>query len=281
MIHQSKIFGLALGTVMAFCAPALASEGYGDCKLFGKQGTEKAETAVPGQFTVIINLPAVGEFNGDTPEAITSGREFCMAVNIAYRLGIDKVVLKNASFDSIVAGQNKDFDIALALISVTEPRKKVVDFSTPYASGAFGLATRTDSTLDEASIKTAKLGTQAGTIMVQWAQDSLPETSLSVFDDTGAMFTALAAGNVDVVMTDLSVILGQVANSGGKLKVVGQYPSGRDTAGIYPKGYAQKPVIDKIIADMAADGTLKSLESEYLAPAWGGVTPADVPVWKN
>lgn len=281
MTHKSKIFGLALGAAMALSAPAFAAEGYGECKLFGKQASEKAETAVPGQFTVIVNLPAVGEFNGDTPETITSGREFCMAVNIAYRLGIDKVVLKNASFDSIVAGQNKDFDIALALISVTEPRKKVVDFSTPYAVGAFGLATRADAPVDEASIKTAKLGTQAGTIMVDWAQENLPETPLSVFDDTGAMFTALAAGNVDVVMTDISVILGQVANSGGKLKVVGQYPSGRDTAGIYPKGYAGKPVVDKIMADMAADGTLKALEAEYLAPAWGGVTPADVPVWKN
>jgi polar amino acid transport system substrate-binding protein len=39
------------------------------------------------------------------------------------------------------------------------------------------------------------------------------------------MFTALAAGNVDAVMTDLSVVLGQVGNASGKasLKVVGQY----------------------------------------------------------
>ncbi|WP_157015573.1 ABC transporter substrate-binding protein [Mesorhizobium xinjiangense] len=270
----------ALGTLIALAAPAAATEGYGDCKLFGKAGVEHIDTAVPGQFTVIINLPAVGEFNGDRPETISTGREFCMAVNIANRLGIDKVVLKNASFDSIVAGQNKDFDIALALISVTEPRKKVVDFSTPYAHGAFGLAARADTTIDETSIKTTKLGTQAGTIMVSWAQETLPDAKLSVFDDTGAMFTALAAGNVDVVMTDISVILGQVSNSNGRLKVIGQYPSGRDTAGIYPKGSKQKPVIDKIIADMAADGTLEALENEYLAPARGGLKPEDVPIWK-
>ncbi|MCK8779904.1 ABC transporter substrate-binding protein [Rhizobium sp. NTR19] len=277
---NSKFIGTALGCLMALSAPALAAEGYGDCKLYGERGSEKVETAVPGQFTVVINLPAVGEFNGDTPETVESGREFCMAVNIAHRLGIDKVVLKNASFDSIVAGQNKEFDIALALISVTEPRKKVVDFSTPYASGAFGLATRADAPVDEAGIKTTKLGTQAGTIMVQWAQENLPDAKLSVFDDTGAMFTALAAGNVDVVMTDISVILGQVANSNGKLKVVGQFPSGRDTAGIYQKGSAAKPAIDKVIADLAADGTLKALEEQYLAAERGGLKPEDVPVWK-
>ncbi|KGF70054.1 ABC transporter substrate-binding protein [Hoeflea sp. BAL378] len=281
MKNKAKIFGSALGALMILAAPAMATEGYGDCKLFGKAGTEQIEPAVPGQFTVVINLPAVGEFNGDTPETITSGREFCMAVNIAHRLGLDKVVLKNASFDSIVAGQNKAFDVAFALISVTEPRKKVVDFSTPYARGAFGLATRADSDLDETSVKQAKLGTQAGTIMVDWAQENLPDAQLSVFDDTGAMFTALAAGSVDVVMTDISVVLGQVANSNGRLKVVGQFAGGRDTAGIYPKGAEQAKVIDKIIADMAADGTLAALEEEYLAAARGGLKPEDVPVWAH
>lgn len=280
MNFKTKFLGTTLVSLMALSTTALATEGYGDCKLFGEAGTAKVETAVAGQFTAIINLPAVGEFNGDTPETIKSGREFCMAVNIAHRLGLEKVVLKNASFDSIVAGQNKEFDIALALISVTEPRKKVVDFSTSYASGSFGLATRADAAIDEAAIKTTELGTQAGTIMVQWAQDNLPDANLSVFDDTGAMFTALAAGNVDVVMTDISVILGQVSNSNGKLKVVGQFPSGRDTAGIYQKGSTAKPVIDKIIADMAADGTLKALEDEYLGAARGGLKPEDVPVWK-
>jgi len=170
--------------------------------------------------------------------------------------------------------------VAFALISVTEPRKQVVDFTTPYALGSFGIAARAEGDVTEDSIKTTKLGTQAGTIMVDWVQTNLPEANLSVFDDTGAMFTALAAGNVDAVMTDISVVLGQVGNSGGKLKVVGQYAGGSDTAGIYPKGSAEKPVIDKIIADMAADGTLKALEAEYLAPAWGGLDPAAVPVWK-
>lgn len=281
MKMNAKMLGLALASLMAIATTAAsAAEGYGECKLYGKQGTEHITPAVAGQFTVVINLPAVGEFNGDTPETITSGREFCMAVNIAHRLGLDKVVLKNASFESIVAGQNKDFDIALALISVTEPRKKVVDFSTPYAFGSYGLAAKAGSNVTAENVRDAKFGTQAGTTMVSWAQDTLQAKNLSVFDDTGAMFTAVAAGNVDVVMTDLSVVLGQVAASNGKLAVIGQYQTGGQTAGIYPKGSAAKPVIDKIIADMKEDGTLKDLEAHYLAPAWGGKTPADVPVWK-
>ena len=260
-------------------AASAATEGYGDCPLTGEKGSAKINPAVEGQFTVIINLPALGQFNGDTPDSIKDGYEFCMAVNIAHRLGLDKVKLVNASFDSIVAGQNRDYDIALALISVTEPRKKVVDFSVPYMNSDYGVAARADKPVTEADMKTGKIGTQAGTTLVPFAQDTLKVASLDVFDDTASMFTALAAGKVDAVMTDLSIILGQVQNSNGKLAVVGKYTSGGETAGIYPKGSENKKVIDQLIEDMNKDGTLKKLEAAYLLPSWG-MSPSDVPLWK-
>lgn len=269
---------LASAAVVAFSAGASAAEGYGDCPIIGAKGTAKIDPAVADQLTVIINLPAVGQFNGDTPETIKDGYEFCMAVNIANRLGLEKVKLVNASFDSIVAGQNKDYDIALALISVTEPRKKVVDFSTPYMDSSFGVASRADKPVKEADIKTARVGAQSGTNLVPFLQDDLKVEKLNVFDDTASMFTAAAAGKVDAVMTDLSIVLGQVKSSNGKLAVVGKYVTGAETAGIYPKGSKNKEVIDKLIADMKTDGTLKQLEAAYLLPSWG-ISPDDVPTW--
>lgn len=272
--------------VLAASAVALAAgsasaetQGYGDCPLTGERGTHQITPAVPGQFTVLVNLPAVGQFNGNTPDTITDGYEFCMAVNIAHRLGLDTVKLVNASFDSIVAGQNNEYDIALALISVTAPRDEVVDFSEPYAESNYGVAAQTGSTLTEDSIKDARIGVQAGTTLVPFAQNELGAPTVNVFDDTAAMFTAGVAGTVDAVMTDLGVVLGQVANSRGKLEVIGRYATGGLTAGVYPEGSDDAEVIDEIIRELKADGTLKELESAYLLPSWGGVSPDDVPVW--
>jgi len=273
-----------LASALTFVGAGVASAetvGYGQCELTGKKGSHSIQPAVPGQFTVIINLPAVGQFNGDTPETVRDGYEFCMAVNIAHRLGLDKVKLVNASFDSIVAGQNKDFDIALALISVTEPRKKVVDFSTVYMESSYGVAAKADANVTEETVKKGRVGVQAGTTLVPFAQEKLKVANVDVYDDTASMFTAVAAGKVDAAMTDLSIVLGQVANSKGRLKVVGQYMSGGQTAGIYPKGSASKPVIDKIIQELKDDGTLKKLEAAYLLPSWGGISPDSVPVWKQ
>lgn len=270
---------LASALIVAAGGATMAAEGYGDCPLTGEKGSHKITPAVSDQFTVIINLPAVGQFNGDTPETVKDGYEFCMAVNIAHRLGLEKVKLVNASFDSIVAGQNKDFDIALALISVTEPRKKVVDFSVPYAFSDFGVAAKSGSNVTEETIKSGRVGVQAGTMLVPFAQETLKANQVDVFDDTASMFTAAVAGKVDAVMTDLSIVLGQAQNAGGKLAVIGKYSTGGQTAGIYPKGSENGPVIDKIIEELKADGTLKKLEAAYLLPSWGGVSPDDVPTW--
>ena len=67
-----------LATVLTLAATgsAMATEGYGDCPLTGKAGSASITPAVADQFTVIINLPAVGQFNGDTPETIKDGYEF-------------------------------------------------------------------------------------------------------------------------------------------------------------------------------------------------------------
>ncbi len=284
-MKQTRKFGqlvaaafIASGTLVA-AAPALADASYGDCLITGTKGTDKIKPAVPGQLTVEINLPAVGDFNGDTPDTIKDGFEFCMAANIAHRLGLDKLKLVNVTFDSIVAGQTKDYDIALAQVSVTEPRKKVVDFSVPYEQSDFGVASRAKDPVTEQSIRASRIGVQAGTTLVQFVPDKLKANNVQVFPDTSSMFTALVAGKVDAVLTDTTIVLGQVANSHGKLQIVGQYESGQVTAGVYPKGSANKATIDKVITELTNDGTLKKLEAKYREPQWGK-SPSAVAFWK-
>ncbi|MEY8838539.1 ABC transporter substrate-binding protein [Cribrihabitans sp. XS_ASV171] len=273
-------YTLAFATALALSAAGAEAAGsYGQCKVYGEAGTHSIDPVTDGELTVQVNLPAVGNFDGDTVETIDTGFEYCIASNIAHRLGLDKVTLKNAAFDAIVAGQTKDYDIAMAQISVTEPRKKVVDFSEPYQTSDFGVAVKAGSELTATSIKEGKVGVQAGTTMIQWAQEDLKPGSVEVFPDTSSLFTALVAGRVDAVVTSTPIVLGQVAASGGRLDIIGQYESGQITAGVYPKGSAAAATIDEVIQEMKQDGTLKKLEDEFLAAKWGR-SPSDVPYWK-
>jgi polar amino acid transport system substrate-binding protein len=57
--------------------------------LYGTKGETPFTPARAGQLTVETNLPSPGRWNGDTPESIKDGYEYCMVANIAHRAGAD------------------------------------------------------------------------------------------------------------------------------------------------------------------------------------------------
>ncbi|MER3481171.1 MAG: amino acid ABC transporter substrate-binding protein [Meiothermus sp.] len=265
---------------MAVASLSLAQK-IGDCELTGKKGEYSIKPVVPGQLTVQTNLPAPGWWNGDTPQTIKSGFEYCLAANIAYRTGLDKVVVQNVSFDALVAGQTKAFDLALSQVTITNERKKVVDFSPPYFSSDQGLLVRKGTKVNSSNIKSLKIGVQQGTTAVDFIKNVLkvPAANVRVFPDTPNMFTALQARQVDVVMLDTAIVLVQAAQSKGALEVVGQYKTGESYGAIYPKGSPNRATLDRIIQALVADGTTKKLTQTYLAKEFRG-DPTSIPYLK-
>jgi len=268
---------LAAAAVLALSLPASAANMIGNCEVSGEKGSIPiASPAKAGQLTVEVSLPAPIWWNGDTPENIKDGMEYCMAAEIAWRAGYDKLEVINVGWDALIAGQTEGFDLAMSQISITEERKKVHDFSVPYFNSDIGVLTRKDAPVDEKSIKTAKVGVQQATTGAAFAQDKLGITDVQVYPDQGDMFAALRAGQVDAAITDTSIVLAEVVANPDKVDVVGQYKTGEAYGAIYPKGNANNATLDKIIQSMIDDGTISKLAAKYLAAAWGK-DPATVP----
>lgn len=273
----SKRSMLAAAALLAMAGAASAADMIGNCDLSGKKGSIPIEKpAKPGQLTVQVSLPAPIWWNGDTPEAIKDGMEYCLAAEIAWRAGFDKLEVVNVGWDPLVAGQTTGYDLTLSQVSITEDRKKVVDFSIPYFSSDIGVLARSDAPVDEKSMKTAKVGIQQGTTGASFATDKLGIANPQVFQEQGDMFTALRAGQIDVAMTDTSIALVEEMTAGGKVKVVGQYKTGESYGAIYEKGSANSGTIDKIMQSIIDDGTMAKLGAKYLAAAWGK-DPATIP----
>jgi polar amino acid transport system substrate-binding protein len=274
--HRASLWGAALLAAAALAAPAGAADMIGNCELTGQKGQFSFTPAVPGQLSVQTSLPAPGWWNGDTPETIADGYEYCLAANIAHRAGLDKVVVENVGWDALISGQTRDFDLALSQISVTDERKKVVDFSVPYFWSDIGVMAKAGTQLDAAAMKTARIGVQGGTTGASFVDGTLkPETAASVYQDTPSMFTALQAGQIDAAMTDTAIVLEQARTSNGLFEVVGQYKTGETYGAIYPKGGANNATIDQIIQSIIDDGTMDKLGSSYL-----GGDPSKVPVFE-
>ena len=142
----------ALGALAVLCClpRVVAADMIGNCEVTGQKGAYSFTPMIPGQLTVEVNLPSPGWWNGDTPDTIKDGYEYCMAANIAYRAGLDKVGGGQCRLGAAGGGADRNFDLALSEASITEARKKVVDFSVPYFSSDIGILVKKGTKVDAA-----------------------------------------------------------------------------------------------------------------------------------
>lgn len=269
--------GLAL---CAVAATASAADKIGNCEVTGAKGSIPiAAPAVPGQLTVAVSLPAPVWWNGDTAEAIKDGMEYCLAAEIAWRAGYDKLKVVAVEFVPLVSGEVKDYDLALSEVSITKERKKVVDFSVPYFNSDIGVLTLAASPVTQKTVRKVTVGIQQGTTGAAFALDVLKVKDYNVYAERADLLKALSDEDVVAVLTDTSITLSAETASAGKTKVVGQYKTGEIYGAVYPKGNANNPTLDKIMKAIIDDGTMQTLAAKYLAAAWGK-DPASIPYFK-
>ncbi len=268
---------LAAIAVLSISTSAFAANMVGGCEVMGEKGSMAiANPAKAGQFTVLTSLPAPIWWNGDAVENVKDGMEYCMAAEIAWRAGYDKLEVVNTSWEAFIGNQAQGYDVGFAQTSITEERKKVFDFTTPYFNSDMGVIGKSDAPVDEKNIKTVKVGIQQGTTGATFAQETLGIKDAQVFGEQQEMFAALRAGQIDAAITDTSITLAEEKAGEGKTKVFGQYKTGETYGGIMQKGNANNETVSKIIAAMVADGTMGKLGAKYLAAGWGK-DPASIP----
>jgi polar amino acid transport system substrate-binding protein len=277
---------VALALSLAACGSGSSNNGsssgsssgsFGDCKVTSKKGSISIKPAKAGTLTVETTLPAQGWWNGTTPSSIKSGYEYCMAANLANMAGLKSVTVKNVSFDQLVAGRTNSFDMALAEISITPERAKVVDFSTPYFDSNIGVLIQKGADVTQDNIKSKKCAAYSGTTSVPFIQDKL-KCHVKIYPDSQTLYQGLLSGQVDADFLDTAIVLAEAKSTGGKLEVAGQYKTGEKYGAIYPKNSPNETALNKGIKQLISDGTTNQLSKDYLGPAFGG-NPSSVPVW--
>ncbi len=158
-------------------------------------------------------------------------------------------------------------------ITIRDDRKEAVDFSAPYMRSEMVMLVRGDETrfadakgfgADESLLMAAQPGTTpfyVGVYEVLDGNEANPR--IKMFETFGAGVEALKAGDVDLVLTDGTAGNGYVAASEGKLKIVGEKLGAEDFGFIFPKGSDLVAPVNAAIAEMAADGTLETLNKKW------------------
>jgi len=173
---------------------------------------------------------------------------------------------RNAMFVGLLLGT---YDAVISSVSITEDRKKTMDFSDPYINAGQVLVVQKDTqdVAEIADLRGESVGAQIGTTGAVEIQ-KVSGVTLKTYDDLGFAMQDLAAGRIAGVVCDTPAAADfALRNESCKdeLKIVGQ-PFTEELYGIAVRK-GNKELLDKINAGLAAvkkAGTIEKLEKKWL-----------------
>ena len=273
-----------LGSVAVLClvVAGIGTSASSQSVLTGKCAQSNLDLYSAGKLTLAtdnLSFPPWwgGSGSGDfSPSDPYSGQGFegALAYEIAKRLGFSKAqVAWTAIPFSKAFAPVKAYDWYISQVGVTPARAKAVDFSNAYyyvSQAVVGLkGTKITKVKTVAGLKPYTLGAPVGTTSYSYITRFIkPSTKPKVYDSLNDGVTALKNKQIDGLVVDFPssgyITAVQIPTSA----VVGRLPTKgvQEHFGlVLQKGSSLTTCVNKALASMKADGTLKRLESKWLA----------------
>jgi len=180
------------------------------------------------------------------------------------------VEFKNVAWDGIFAGVAAGkYDAIISSVTITDERKKTMDFSDPYINAGQILVVPKElvDVTTIADLKGKKLGAQIGTTGA-FEIKKVEGVELKGYDEIGLAFEDMAAGRISGVVCDTPVAADfalQKKEYAEKFKIVG-VPFTEEYYGIVVQKGNKKllDMINKGIAAVKAKGLDKQIEAKWL-----------------
>lgn len=200
-----------------------------------------------------------------------------IAKQVAKKLGV-KVEFITNEWSGMVAGLEKNkFDIVISQMTITNERKKSMDFTKPYIKNSVNVIVKEDNKSIKSinDFKGKKIGVGLGTNDETYLRnETIPKVGdfkITTYNDVITTLFDLNSGRIDATVNNLFAIKPIVDKNNLKVKIVGE-PIKEDYAGMaIRKGDPEfLNALDKALEDMKADGTYKKI---YVK--WFGVEPTN------
>jgi octopine/nopaline transport system substrate-binding protein len=238
---------------------------------------------------------AYAPWNLTGPGGKLEGFEIDLANDLCARMKV-KCEIVAQDWDGIIpALQAKKYDAIMAGMSITDERKKTIDFSRPYAAGPNGFLVPKDSPLAKMPgtgqaynlgtqqaeaekaidavkplLKDKTIGVQGSTIHANFADKYYKGTAeIREYKTTEAHDLDLAAGRIDAVLADATAIIGTLEKPEFKDYVlVGPSITGGLLGegvgvGLRKEDQDLKKAFNEAIQAAVSDGTVKKLSEKW------------------
>lgn len=285
-IRHCAVAALATAALaLTACAPTdeadtgtdSGSEASGSETPAGDQCTpDTMETVTAGTLTIATDDPAYEPWFVDNDPTNGKGYESAVAYAIAEELGYtaEQVTWVKVPFNKVVQPGPKDFDFDVNQVSITEPRRKAVDFSSGYYDVVQTVITNKGSKIDGVSsladLADAKLGAQVGTTSYTAITDQIqPSQEPAVFDTNDQAVQALNNGQIDGIVVDLPTAYFMTAVQLDDGTIVGQLPlpdgEPEQFGAVLGKGSSLTDCVSGAVDALREDGVLDQISQEWLA----------------
>ncbi len=234
-------------------------------------------TLANGTLTIATSEPAFEPWVVDNDPTNGNGFESAVAYAVAARLGYlpGQVTWTRVGFDEAIAKPG-GFDFDINQFTITDDRRKQVDFSSGYYTVAQTVITVADSPIGDATsladLKDAQLGAMNGTTSLEAINTVIAPTKVpQVFDDNALAAQALQNGQIDGLVVDLPTAFFMTGAQLTDGKVIGQLktPSGEaEQLGLLlAKDSPLTSCVTAAVDSLRTDGTLDALAEKWLAGA--------------
>ncbi|MBP5265877.1 MAG: transporter substrate-binding domain-containing protein [Lachnospiraceae bacterium] len=184
---------------------------------------------------------------------------------IADELGME-LEIKDVEFGSIVAGvQSGKYDMGMAGMTVTEDRKKSVNFSNTYATAVQSIIVPSGSAIasvDDLSSE-IKIGVQQDTTGDIYASDEYGDAVVRYKNGADAV-QALVSGKVDCVIIDNEPAKSFVSANEGLTILDSAYAEEEYAICVSKDNEALLNDINGALAKLQEDGTIDAIVSKYI-----------------
>ncbi|GAB6931747.1 basic amino acid ABC transporter substrate-binding protein [Calditerricola satsumensis] len=232
--------------------------------------------AADGKKTLVVGMDAsFAPFEYVDANNQLTGFDVDLMKAIAKEAGF-AVQFKNTSWEVLfLTLQNGETDVLISGITITDERKKTMDFSEPYFEAAQLIAVREDANVTQfADLKDKNLtvGVQTGSTADTIVSELLGKTSPNIkrYETVPNAMQALQIGDVDVVVADNAVVQNYLKNNpDAKLKTVEDEAFPKEYYGIAVKK-GNKELLDKInkaLKTLKENGTYDRLYEKYFGKA--------------
>ncbi|CAM2165112.1 polar amino acid transport system substrate-binding protein [Paraburkholderia sacchari] len=197
------------------------------------------------------------------------GLDLDYANAVAKRLGVKLEVQPTNPANRIAFLKSGKVDLVFANFTITDERKKEVDFSTPYFASGTQFIAKKNVLKSPEQLNSLRIGADKGTTNEQQVRAKFPNATIVAYDDTPFAFAALRTGNVQAITQDGPKLVALLARAPDKANYeISAFTISNDYEGVgVPKGETRLlEAVNGTLTNLEADGEAARIYDKWFGP---------------